>query len=231
MDIAKKPEILSSQIYTTHRSLEPKGFLLSSGCHRQGTGLARRRGDCRRAVRGALEGRYRLRARYWRRRDRFGGAGTDRRVSELAIEHVDDVAVISNGSLGDPENVRTALAETSGLITLGTRALANHDRPNRVRAGEPLADLDPSIVFQSDTSLSDAEISGDDYTGPLSDTGTHGINPVSHPTRAAELSRPASLPCRDRSGTAAGRRTRRRRRPLTGTASPRTAAARRLPLR
>ena len=88
---------------------------------------------------------------------------TDRTLAELAIEYVDDdVVVIANGGLGDPENARTALAEGSDLITLGTGALANHDWPNRVRAGEPLDDIDPSIVFQPDASLSDAEVPGDD---------------------------------------------------------------------
>jgi len=88
---------------------------------------------------------------------------TDRTLAELVIEYVDDdVAVIANGSLGDPENAREALADGSDLITLGTGALANHDWPNRVRAAEPLADLDPSIVFQPDASLSDAEIPSDD---------------------------------------------------------------------
>lgn len=88
---------------------------------------------------------------------------TEHTLAELAIEYVDDdVAVIANGSLGDPENAREALAEGSDLITLGTGALANHDWPNRVRAGEPLDDLDPSIVFQPDASLSDAEVAGDD---------------------------------------------------------------------
>jgi len=88
---------------------------------------------------------------------------TDRTLAELAIEYVDDdVAVIANGSLGDAENAREALADGSDLITLGTGALANHDWPNRIRAGEPLDDLDPSIVFQPDASLSDAEIPSDD---------------------------------------------------------------------
>jgi len=88
---------------------------------------------------------------------------TDRTLAELAIEHVgDDVAVIANGSLGDPENARAALSDGSDLITLGTGALANHDWPNRVQAGEPLDELDPSICFEPDASLSDAEVPGDD---------------------------------------------------------------------
>ncbi|SDZ76805.1 2,4-dienoyl-CoA reductase [Haloplanus vescus] len=88
---------------------------------------------------------------------------TDHTLAELAIEHAaDDVAVIANGSLGEPENARAAVADGSDLITIGTGALANHDWPNRVRTGEPLDDLDPSIVFEPDASLSDAEIPGDD---------------------------------------------------------------------
>lgn len=88
---------------------------------------------------------------------------TDRTLAELAAEHVDDdVAVIANGSLGDPEKARTALTDGADLITLGTGALANHDWPDRVRAGEALDDLDPGVVFQPDASLSDAEVPGDD---------------------------------------------------------------------
>jgi 2,4-dienoyl-CoA reductase-like NADH-dependent reductase (Old Yellow Enzyme family) len=88
---------------------------------------------------------------------------TERTLAELAVENVaDDVAVIANGSLGDPEKARAALADGADLVTLGTGALANHDWPDRVRAGEPLDDLDPGIVFEPDASLSDPEIPGDD---------------------------------------------------------------------
>ena len=90
---------------------------------------------------------------------------TDRTLAELAVEHVADaVAVIANGSLGDPENARAALADGADLITLGTGALANHDWPDRVRSGDPLDDLDPGVVFQPDASLSDPEVPapGDD---------------------------------------------------------------------
>jgi len=88
---------------------------------------------------------------------------TDHTLAELAVEHVDDaVAVIANGSLGDPDNARAAVADGADLITLGTGALANHNWPDRVRAGQPLDELDPSIVFEPDASLSDAEVPGDD---------------------------------------------------------------------
>ncbi len=88
---------------------------------------------------------------------------TDRTLAELAIEYAgDDAAVVANGSLGDPENARAALADGADLITLGTGALANHDWPNRVAAGEALEDLDPGVVFAPDASLSDAEVPGDD---------------------------------------------------------------------
>ena len=88
---------------------------------------------------------------------------TDQTLAELAVEYTDDpVAVIANGGLGDPTKARTALEDGADLLTLGTSALANHDWPNRVQTGEPLAELDPSIVFEPDASLSDAEIPGDD---------------------------------------------------------------------
>ena len=88
---------------------------------------------------------------------------TDQTLAELAVEYRDDaVAVIANGGLGEPTKARTALEDGADLLTLGTSALANHDWPNRVHTGEPLADLDRSIVFEPDASLSDAEIPGDD---------------------------------------------------------------------
>lgn len=88
---------------------------------------------------------------------------TDQTLAELAVEYRDDaVAVIANGGLGETTKARTALEDGADLLTLGTSALANHDWPNRVQTGEPLADLDRSIVFEPDASLSDAEIPGDD---------------------------------------------------------------------
>lgn len=66
--------------------------------------------------------------------------------------------MIANGGLGAPEQARTALADGADLITQATAALANHDWPARVQRGETLADLDPSIVFQPDASISEAEI-------------------------------------------------------------------------
>ena len=88
---------------------------------------------------------------------------TDQTLAELAVEYsAETVAVIANGGLGEPPKARTALEDGADLLTLGTSALANHDWPNRVKAGESLADLDPSIVFEPDASLSDAEVPGDD---------------------------------------------------------------------
>jgi len=88
---------------------------------------------------------------------------TDQTLAELAVEYsAETVAVIANGGLGEPPKARTALEDGADLLTLGTSALANHDWPNRVEAGESLADLDPSIVFEPDASLSDAEVPGDD---------------------------------------------------------------------
>lgn len=88
---------------------------------------------------------------------------TEQTLAELAVQYSDaHVAVIANGGLGDPTKARTALERGADLLTLGTSALANHDWPHRVKTGEPLADLDPSIIFEPDASLSDAEIPGDD---------------------------------------------------------------------
>lgn len=85
----------------------------------------------------------------------FGDAGPT--LTELAVQYSDTV-VIANGGLGSPEQARTALADGADLITQATAALANHDWPNRVQSNEALADLDPSIVFQPDASISEAEI-------------------------------------------------------------------------
>lgn len=85
----------------------------------------------------------------------FGDAGPT--LTELAVQYSDTV-VIANGGLGAPEQARAALADGADLITQATAALANHDWPARVQRGETLADLDPSIVFQPDASISEAEI-------------------------------------------------------------------------
>ena len=88
---------------------------------------------------------------------------TDQTLAELAVKYSDEtVAVIANGGLGEPTKARTALDDGADLLTLGTSALANHDWPNRVKAGDRLAELDPSVVFEPDASISDAEIPADD---------------------------------------------------------------------
>ena len=88
---------------------------------------------------------------------------TNQTLAELAVEYSDEtVAVIANGGLGELTKARTALEDGADLLTLGTSALANHDWPNRVKADDPLADLDPSVVFEPDASISNAEIPADD---------------------------------------------------------------------
>lgn len=89
----------------------------------------------------------------------FGENG--RTLTELA-DRYSETAILTNGGLGDPEKARTALADGADLVTQATAALANHDWPNRIRRGEEPADLDPSIVFEPDASISAAEIPSDD---------------------------------------------------------------------
>jgi 2,4-dienoyl-CoA reductase-like NADH-dependent reductase (Old Yellow Enzyme family) len=89
----------------------------------------------------------------------FGENG--RTLTELA-DRYSETAILTNGGLADPEKARTALADGADLVTQATAALANHDWPNRIRRGEEPADLDPSVVFEPDASISAAEIPSDD---------------------------------------------------------------------
>lgn len=89
----------------------------------------------------------------------FGDNGPT--LTELASEY-GDTTVMVNGGLSTPEKARTAIADGADLITQATAALANHDWPNRVQRGETLDDLDPSVVFQPDASISEAEVPSTD---------------------------------------------------------------------
>ena len=82
-------------------------------------------------------------------------------LTELAAEYGDTV-VIANGGLGTPEKARGALTDGADLLTQATAALGNHDWRKRVRRGEELDSFDPSVVFEPDASISEAEIPGDD---------------------------------------------------------------------
>jgi len=51
--------------------------------------------------------------------------------------------VIVNGGLGEPETAASVVAHgDADIIAQGKSALANPDWPNRVQAGEPLAEFD-----------------------------------------------------------------------------------------
>lgn len=89
----------------------------------------------------------------------FGESGHT--LTKLADQY-SETAIITNGGLGDPEKARTALADGADLVTQATAALANHDWPKRVREGEELADLDPSVIFEPDASISPVEVPSDD---------------------------------------------------------------------
>lgn len=73
--------------------------------------------------------------------------GTDKSLSALATELI-GIPVIANGDLGTPQAADAAI--TSGeadFVAIGKAALANHDWPNRVRDGRPLADLDFAMLM------------------------------------------------------------------------------------
>ena len=61
-----------------------------------------------------------------------------------------------------PGKACTALADGVDLVIQATAAPANHDWPNRIRQGEELADLNPSVIFEPDASISAAEVPNDD---------------------------------------------------------------------
>jgi 2,4-dienoyl-CoA reductase-like NADH-dependent reductase (Old Yellow Enzyme family) len=89
----------------------------------------------------------------------FGENG--RTLTELA-DRYSETAIVTNGGLGGPEKARTELADGADLVTQATAELANHDWPNRIRQGEEPADLDPSVIFEPDASISAAEVPNDD---------------------------------------------------------------------
>lgn len=67
--------------------------------------------------------------------------------------------VIVNGSLHDPEKAKEIIEKgEADAITLGRGALANHDWPNKVKNGEPLAEFKPEEVLQPNAKLKDFEL-------------------------------------------------------------------------
>ncbi|MFJ9496455.1 NADH:flavin oxidoreductase [Brevibacillus centrosporus] len=72
--------------------------------------------------------------------------GTDHTLAALA-KKFSKVPVIANGHLEDPEKAEQLLIRgEADLITLGKGALANHDWPKRIAAGQPLREFNPEIL-------------------------------------------------------------------------------------
>lgn len=68
-------------------------------------------------------------------------------------------AVIANGYLDDPAHaVEMIQSGQADMIALGKGALANHDRVNKVRNGEPLAESDAQQVLSPDAKLKPSSV-------------------------------------------------------------------------
>jgi 2,4-dienoyl-CoA reductase-like NADH-dependent reductase (Old Yellow Enzyme family) len=87
----------------------------------------------------------------------------DRTLADLAVEF-SAVPVVANGGLGDPEAARDVLEHGADLVTLGKSALANPDWPERVRAGESLADFDFERFLVPRATIGDHEVPGSEQT-------------------------------------------------------------------
>lgn len=64
----------------------------------------------------------------------------------LAHKYAPDLTIIANGGLHEPQRAIEVLSAGADLIALGRGALANHDWPNRVKTGRPLAEFDRDIL-------------------------------------------------------------------------------------
>jgi 2,4-dienoyl-CoA reductase-like NADH-dependent reductase (Old Yellow Enzyme family) len=83
--------------------------------------------------------------------------GTDRTLAELAVEHA-DTTLLANGGLANPEDARNTLRAGVDVVTLATGALANHDWPDRVADGEPLAEFDFEAMLTPKATLNSSEV-------------------------------------------------------------------------
>lgn len=64
----------------------------------------------------------------------------------LARKFAPDLAIIANGSLHDVARAEEVAAAGADFIALGRGALANHDWPTRVKAGEEIKEFDRDIL-------------------------------------------------------------------------------------
>lgn len=67
-------------------------------------------------------------------------------LAALARRHAPDLALIVNGSLGEPAQARDMLDETADFVAIGKTALANPDWPQRIRRGQSLRPFDPDLL-------------------------------------------------------------------------------------
>ncbi len=72
--------------------------------------------------------------------------GGDTSLVNLARRYAPGVTLIANGALHDPERASASLEDGADLIAIGKGALANPDLPAKIRAQQPLAEFDGSVL-------------------------------------------------------------------------------------
>lgn len=65
---------------------------------------------------------------------------------ELGRKYAPQLTIMANGSLHDPSRAQQVMAMGAEFIALGRGALANHDWPARVAAGETVREFDSAIL-------------------------------------------------------------------------------------
>jgi 2,4-dienoyl-CoA reductase-like NADH-dependent reductase (Old Yellow Enzyme family) len=65
---------------------------------------------------------------------------------ELARKYAPQLLLMANGSLHDPLRAQEVMGMGADFISLGRGALANHDWPNRIAAGNSPRDFDNAIL-------------------------------------------------------------------------------------
>ncbi|MDY0921635.1 MULTISPECIES: NADH:flavin oxidoreductase [unclassified Leclercia] len=78
---------------------------------------------------------------------------------ELARKYAPRLTIMANGSLHDASRAQQVMDMGADLISLGRGALANHDWPERVAAGEAVREFDSAILGPI-ADIKDAELPG-----------------------------------------------------------------------
>lgn len=77
-------------------------------------------------------------------RPAFGESGAS--LVALARMHAPNAKIVANGNLHDPQKAELIVDQGADIVALGRGALSNPNWPQRVRAGEELAALDPALL-------------------------------------------------------------------------------------